>query len=158
MTTKSLIAALIVLWVAFAALTFFIPAPHVFHCINAIAIAAGATTIYAYAPSVREAWRHRDRGISDGTMLALGVVTNWTGLLIRLGRWYVTDATPVADGIAAWAYNVGLWISICGAALLVGALASSPPEWSRGRILAHSAAFLALAVLLLQIDFAFHRS
>ena len=153
MTARTMIWVLIVMWAIFGALTFGLRTDYVFHCIDAIALAAGLTTMFAYAPGIRDAWRSRNTGIHDGQLLALGVFANWLGMTVRLSRWYITDAEPVPGGLAAWAYNVGLWISVCAAGLLVAALATSPPVWSPQRILAHCGAFLALVVLLMQVDF-----
>lgn len=152
MSARQLIVTLGLLWAAFAIITFNVPTNQVFHCLNAIVVSAGLITIAAYAPGLRDVWRSRSKGLSDGQLLVLGVVVNWSGFTVRLARWYVTDAVPIAGGTAAWAYNVGLWISVCGAALLVGALAISEPPWSSKRVLAHAAAFLALTVMLLQFD------
>lgn len=156
MTARQLIVWLIAMWTLFAALTAGLRTDHVFHCIDAIAVAAQLIVLYSYAPGVLDAWRNRERGIWDGQLLAIGVFAAAFGLTIRLSRWYVTNAIPVTDGgVAAWVYNVGLWISVCAAGLLVGAVATSPPQWSVRRILGCAGAFLALVVILLQFDFAF---
>ena len=154
MTVRTLGWWLIALTILFAAFSWLFPPENIFHCLDAFAISAGVVVIASYVPALQDAWRnHLD--ITPSHLLAFGVVTNWFGLIIRLGRWYVAGEVPqhTAHAIEPWAYNIGLWISTCGAFLLVGALATSPPVWSNQRVLAHTAAFLFMVMILLQLDF-----
>ena len=152
MTVRNLGWGLVALTILFGAFSWLFPPSNIFHCLDAFAISSGAIIITAYVPALRDAWRS---DITPSHLLAFGVITNWVGLMIRLGRWYVTGEIPqhTIHDIEPWAYNVGLWISICGALMLVGALATSPPVWSNKRIMAHTAAFLILTMILLQLDF-----
>jgi hypothetical protein len=130
-----------ILWAALGIVQFVIPPEQVFDYLNGAALAAGIITIVSYFPAVIDAWRDKRIGISPAHLLAFGIMANWIGFELRVGRWIISNGSPV-NSLAI--YNVGLWISITGAALLIGALATTPPAWTPLRIALHSAAFVAL--------------
>lgn len=154
MTVKALALILAVLWSLFAVITYVLPPNHVFHFLNAWALAASAITISAYWPGVIEIWRRRADGITPAHLLTFGVVTNWTGLTVRLGRWYVTAHEPATD-LSQWAYNVGLWVSICAAFCLIGVVALAEPRWTAKQFWWHIAAFVLLTWFLWTCDYLF---
>lgn len=154
MSIRDIVRALVVLWLFLGMIQVMAPADQVFHYLNAVAVSAGIITIASYAPAVWYAWHDKEEGLRPAHLLAFGVTTNWIGFLIRLGRWFVVDGVP-APGIAQAFYNFGMWISITAAALLVAALALSPPQWSWEKINKHAIAFIALTGVLWFLGYTF---
>jgi hypothetical protein len=161
LTFATLLKAVGLLWVGFAVFAYFADYEVTFHALDGAAVAIGLVAMSAYAPVLVDAWRNR-RGVVDaGHLLALGVVTNWLGFVIRFARWYITEAVPVTGECGpkpcfpywAWAYSVGLMISITAGLLLIGATALINPHWSPKRLTGHIVAFTVLTVLLWVSDY-----
>lgn len=140
--------------VLFAVTSYAFPPNHVFHLLNAVAISSAAILIASYSPSLWDAYKQRDNHVTPGHLLGFGVTLSWAGLLIRLSRWLLTSTEPSA-GTEQWFYNVGLWISIASALLLVGAVALTEPKWTQTRLWVHVAAFLVLTWSLWYCDVLF---
>jgi hypothetical protein len=168
MTTGTLTLILLIIWTFFAVITVTVPQGVVFHILDAVIIASGLMVLYVFMPGLVDAWRKRSNHIQAAHLLTLGIVSNWIGTVIRLARWYVTDADPSIFGphcslckgveeigYAQWAYNIGMWISITAAFVLVGAVALTDLNWTGGRTLVTLGVFAMSLAFALFIDYAF---
>lgn len=113
------------IWSVFAAITYFWSPEFIFHLINPISIALGAVLILVYSSGLWQLIKDpekRKQGISPAHLLTFGVTLNWIGMVTRMARWYFTGQHPaVMFNAEFWFYNFGLWVSIWGGLLLLGA-------------------------------------
>lgn len=151
MVIRNLLIGLVALWTFFACTSFVLPEGDVFHILDAMFVATGFCVVWTYYPGLTDMWRNRTARITAAHWLTVGVTANWIGGMIRLGRWYITEAEP-ATGNAAWAYNVGLWISITAGWLLIGAVAATDETWNVRRTVQLGIAFVVMSLVLHSIN------
>lgn len=152
MKARTLVYLLAITIAVFAGVSYGLAADHVFHVLNAVAISVSLITVIAYIPALYDAWRLRANHILPGHLLAIGIVTSWTGLAIRLSRWFFTETEPTI-GFEQWEYNIGLWFTILAAGFLISAVALTDPQWSRVRVVLHVVAFLVMMLSLWTFDY-----
>jgi len=150
MTTRQFVWGMLVIWVALGFATVFMPQEFVFDYLTSMGIAAGLIVILVFTPVVVDAWRS-EGSLQPGHMLALGIVANWTGLAIRLQRFYVSTEHPAWSAFPSWAYNFGLWLTLTASGLMVGSVALTDPPWTAYRMWAIFGLWVVLSSLLLVI-------
>lgn len=116
--------------------SFLVPPMVVFHITNPLAIALGVVLIWVYGRGITDAFRNRTETVTPAHLLTFGVVLNWIGMTVRMGRWYFTGEHPsVQDNVDFWIYNFGLWVSIWAGLFLLGASKLSVPNVKPGTLL-----------------------
>lgn len=141
-----------IVWTVFLTLTTVFLPTSIFHIINPLAIAIGVVLIIVYGEGLLDAWRYRKQGVTPAHLLTIGVVLNWTGMIIRMARWYVTGQHPsVLFDLDFWFYNLGLWMSIWGGLFLIGAagVVAKPYRFSTLLVI-----FILIVVALTFTDYA----
>lgn len=116
-----------VMWILGFITSFLVAPMTIFHITNPLAIALGVILIWVYGRGVIDAFKSEE--VSPAHLLTFGVVLNWIGMTVRMGRWYIAGAHPaVQDNLDFWLYNFGLWISIWAGLFLIGASKLSVPN------------------------------
>lgn len=133
-TLKQILIFSALVWSAFIGITLYVPPEEVFHFINPISMALAVVVIMVYGRGALDAFRSQD-GVTLPHLLTFGVVLNWTGLIIRMARWYLTGSHPsVSFDLEFWFYNLGLWISIWAGLFLLGAAGLTGREYKTGTL------------------------
>lgn len=121
LSMKSVVWFSLVVWWGFAYLSYILPNSIIFHLLNPISIAIGILLILVYGRGLMDALYNHNQ-ITPAHLLTFGVTINWSGMIWRMARWYITGEHPaVSSEIDFWVYNIGLFTSIWAGLFLLGA-------------------------------------
>jgi len=146
-TVKTLLGLLALLLPGVLA-TVYISPQELFHYIHPLTISISILVVLVYFIGAIESWSSNGHKLTPAHILTLGIILNWIGFSIRIGRWFFTQDEPDFPFEYGY-YNLGLWLSTWAGIFM---LAAAGLVVKRPKILTLLVAFVSIAALLYYFD------
>jgi hypothetical protein len=114
-----------VVWLAYFGITYILPPEEVFHVLNPTIISLAIVLVIVFSRGLFDIFKHvdfRTAVAEPAHLLIFGIILDWIGMIIRMGRWYFLNKHPIVSyDVEFWIYNFGVWMSVWAGLFLFGA-------------------------------------